>query len=212
MSEYGDDDFNNDDAVNDMYFVYTQEEIERNKESVDPLVDQDVQDILLQMNIQEDIERNDNDIDYNIDHNLETRFFQSNPDSFLQSRVGMTEKAGQDQILSTVIGGYDKLAKRQEKINRMYMSSQQIFSMNFDKACSKYGIEKNRVLGILELLFKAPYFEYKNPFGILFGALCLKGKNIDKKLLLKIHEDYASHENITVLDLIRYARFIKSLH
>jgi hypothetical protein len=92
------------------------------------------------------------------------------------------------------------------------MNSQELFSLNFQKACSKYGIEKNRVEGLMELLFSSEYFEYKNPFGILFGFLCLKGKNINETQLINVYNKYAVHENVSILDLIRYSRFILSLY
>jgi hypothetical protein len=168
-------------------------------------------DILMHINIEDEISKDDRDIDNIIDKGLETRFFQNDPNSFLNSRVGMAERIGQEQTLGTVIQGYDKLAKRQEKLNLMNLSTQQLFSINFDKACSKYNIEKNKLIGLLELVFKSDYYEYKNAFGILFGFLCIKGKNINEDLLYNIHKKYAIHENITLLDLVRYSRFIQSL-
>jgi hypothetical protein len=169
-------------------------------------------DILLQINLEEEINKDDRDINDMIDRGLETRFFQNDPNSFLNSRVGMAERIGQEQTLGTIIQGQDKLAKRQEKINRMNLNNQQIFSINFDKVCSKYGIEKNRVYGLLDLVLKSQFYEYKNPSGILFGFLCLKGKNISETQLDNVYQKYASQENISILDLVRYARFIKSLY
>ena len=67
------------------------------------------------------------------------------------------------------------------------MNSQELFSLNFQKACLKYGIEKKRVDGLMELLFSSQYFEYKNSFGILFGFLCLKGKNINETQLINVY-------------------------
>lgn len=168
-------------------------------------------DILMQINIEEDREKDDRELDDMIDRNLETRFFQNDPNSFLNSRVGMAERVGQDQVLGTVIKGYDKLAKKQEKINKMNLTSQQLFSITFDKVCLKYDINKNKVSGLLESLFKTQFYEYKNPAGCLFGYLCLKNKNIDNKQLKSIFENYASQENISILDLVRYARFVNSL-
>ena len=169
-------------------------------------------DILMQINIDENIDKENKDIEDLIDRGLETRFFQNDPASYLNSRVGMSERTGQTITLGTIIQGVDKRSKRQEAINRMYMNSQELFSLNFQKACSKYGIDKKRVEGLMELLFGSEYFEYKNPFGVLFGFLCLKGKNISESLLINIHTKYAVHENISILDLIRYARFISSLY
>ena len=168
-------------------------------------------DILMQINIEDDISRDDKDIDDLIDKGLEIRFFQNDPNSFLNSRVGMAERIGQEQTLGTLIQGNDKLAKRQEKINMMNLDTQQLFIINFNKACQKYGIEKSNVNGLLELLFKTQYYEYKNPFGVIFGFMCLKGKNINEKLVNDIHKNYAINENISILDLLRYARYIKSL-
>lgn len=169
-------------------------------------------DILMQINLDENIDKENKDIEDLIDRGLETRFFQNDPASYLNSRVGMSERIGQTVTLGTIIQGVDKRSKRQEAINRMYMNSQELFSLNFQKACSKYGIEKKRVDGLMDLLFISDYFEYKNPFGILFGFLCLKGKNINESLLNNIYTKYAVHENISILDLIRYARFISSLY
>jgi hypothetical protein len=168
-------------------------------------------DILMQINIDEDKEKDDRELDDMIDRNLETRFFQNDPNSFLNSRVGMAERVGQDQVLGTIIKGYDKLAKKQEKINKMNLTSQQLFSITFDKVCLKYDINKNKVSGLLELLFQTQFYEYKNPGGCLFGYLCLKNKNIDSKQLKSVFDNYASQENISILDLVRYARFVNSL-
>lgn len=169
-------------------------------------------DILMQINLDENIDKENKDIEDLIDRGLETRFFQNDPTSFLNSRVGMSESAGQTVTLGTIIQGVDKRSKRQEAINRMYMNSQELFSLNFQKACSKYGIEKKKVEGLMELLFTSQYFEYKNAFGILFGFLCLKGKNINETQLINVYNKYAVQENISILDLIRYARFILSLY
>lgn len=169
-------------------------------------------DILMQINLDENIDKENKDIEDLIDKGLETRYFQNDPGSFLNSRVGMMERSGQNVNLSTIIQGVDKRSKRQEAINRTYMNSQEIFNINFYKACNKYGIEKQKVEGLMELLFTSDYFEYKNIFGILFGFMCLKGKNISENLLTNVYENYAIHENISILDLIRYARFVLSLY
>lgn len=169
-------------------------------------------DILMKINIDENIDKDNREIEDLIDRGLETRFFQNDPNSFLNSRVGMAEAIGQEQTLGTIIHGYDKLAKRQEAINRIYMNAQELFTINFNKACSKYGIEKKKVDGLMSLLFKSEFFEYKNPFGILFGFLCLRGRNINDTLVNDVYKKYAIQENISMLDLIRYARFIKSLY
>lgn len=169
-------------------------------------------DILMKINIDENIDRDNKEIEDLIDKGLETRFFQNDPNSFLNSRVGMAEAIGQEQTLGTIIHGYDKLAKRQEAINRIYMNAQELFTINFNKACSKYGIEKKKVDGLMGLIFKSEFFEYKNPFGILFGFLCLRGRNINDTLVNDVYKKYAIQENISILDLIRYARFIKSLY
>ena len=171
-----------------------------------------VDDILMQINLDENIDKENKDIEDLIDRGLETRFFQNDPGSFLNSRVGMMERTGQNANLSTIIQGVDKRSKRQEAINRTYMNSQEIFNINFYKACNKYGIDKQKVEGLMDLLFTSDYFEYKNPFGILFGFMSIKGKSINETLLLDIYEKYAKHENISILDLIRYARFILSLY
>jgi hypothetical protein len=169
-------------------------------------------DILMQINIEDDISRDDKDIDDLIDKGLEIRFFQNDPNSFLNSRVGIAERIGQEQTLGTIIQGNDKLAKRQEKINMMNLNTQQLFIINFNKSCNKYGIEKSNVNSLLELLFKTQHYEYKNPFGLIFGFMCLKGKNISEKLLNDVYKNYAINENISILDLLRYARYIKSLY
>jgi hypothetical protein len=165
-------------------------------------------DILYQMN-------NDElkDIDNLIDQGLETRFFLNDPNSFLNSRVGMTERIGQDVTLGTTMAyGNNKLSKRLQAINRMYMNSQEIFTQNFYKACDKYGIDRKTKEWIFNSLFKSPYFEYKNPFGILFASFCIKNNKINQSAFDEIYNKYASKENISILDLIRYSRFIISLY
>jgi hypothetical protein len=194
--------------------LYQQFNILQSSDNNEDLFKDDVypDDILLQINMDENIDKENKDIEDLIDKGLETRFFQNDPGSFLNSRVGMTERSGQITNLSTIIQGVDSRSKRQQAISRMFMNSQEIFNINFYKACQKYGIENERVEGLMEILFQSEYFEYKNPFGILFGFLCLKNKNINENLLNNVYEKYAVHENITILDLIRYARFILSLY
>ena len=199
----------------DMYEkMYEQFNLLQSKDVTEQLFRDDISsdDILMQINLDENIDKENKDIEDLIDRGLETRFFQNDPTSFLNSRVGMSESTGQNVTLGTIIQGVDKRSKRQEAINRMYMNSQELFSLNFQKACSKYGIEKKRVDGLMELLFSSQYFEYKNSFGILFGFLCLKGKNINETQLINVYNKYAVQENISILDLIRYARFILSLY
>jgi hypothetical protein len=199
----------------DMYNkMYEQFNLLQSKDITEQFFRDDISpdDILMQINLDENIDKENRDIEDLIDRGLETRFFQNDPTSFLNSRVGMSESAGQTVTLGTIIQGVDKRSKRQQAINRMYMNSQELFSLNFQKACSKYGIEKTRVNGLMELLFSSQYFEYKNPFGILFGFLCLKGKNINESQLINVYNKYAVEENISILDLIRYARFILSLY
>lgn len=193
--------------------MYEQFNLLQNQDITEQLFRDDISadDILMQINLDENVEKENKDIEDLIDRGLETRFFQNDPGSFLNSRVGMVERTGQ-MNLSTVIKGVDKRSKRQEMINRMYMNAQEIFNINFYKACAKYGIDNKRVEGLMELLFNSEYFEYKNPFGILFGFLCIKGKNINEILLNNVYDKYAVHENISILDLIRYARFILSLY
>ena len=193
--------------------MYEQFNLLQNQDITEELFKDEIShdDILMQINLDENIDKENQEIEDLIDRGLETRFFQNDPGSFLNSRVGIVERGGQVN-LSTVIKGVDKRSKRQESINRMYMNSQEIFNINFYKACSKYGIDNKRVEGLMELLFNSEYFEYKNAFGILFGFLCLKGKNISEILLNQVYDKYAIHENISILDLIRYARFILSLY
>ena len=183
------------------------------KTTKDPLDLIEPDDILMKINLYENIEKEDNkDINDLIDRGLETRFFQSDPNSFLNSRIGLMERTSQTQNLGTILKGFDKMAARQIKINRMYMNAQELFNINFYKACNKYGIENKSVEGLMDLIFQSEHFEYKNPFGILFGFLCLKGKTINMPKMIEVHKNYAIHENITLLDLTRYARFILSLY
>lgn len=193
--------------------MYEEFNLSQNKDITEDLFKNDISsdDILMQINLDENIDNENKDIEELIDRGLETRFFQNDPGTFLNSRVGNIERNNQVN-LSTFIKGIDSRSKRQEMINRMYMNTQEMFNVNFYKACTKYGIDNKRVEGLMELLFNSQYFEYKNPFGILFGFLCLKGKNINENLLNNIYDNYAIHENISILDLIRYARYILSLY
>lgn len=222
--DYNDEDIYDEDASQYMPDRYVNvpdvyDDMNKQYEQMDRQIRQDIifrddldpDDILMQLNMNELIDKDDKDIEDMIDKGLETRFFQNDPNSFLNSRVGMNERVGQDTTLGTIIHGTDKLTKRQEAINRMYMNTQELFSLNFKKACDKYSINIKKVEAIMPLLFKSNYFEYKNPYGIIFGLLCMKGTEIDMNALSNIYNKYAVHENITILDLIRYARFIKSL-
>jgi hypothetical protein len=224
-NDYNDDDIAYDESVSqympdryvnveDVYDIMHKEYEQMDKQIRQERIfrdDLDPDDILMQLNMNELIDKDNRVIEDLIDKGLETRFFQNDPNSFLNSRVGMNERIGHDTTLSTIMHGTDKLTKRQEAINRMYMNTQEIFSLNFKKACDKYSINIKTVESIMPLLFKSNYFEYKNPYGIIFGFLCIKGRDIDIKKLNNVYDKYAVNENITKLDLIRYARFLQSL-
>lgn len=198
-----------DEEYNQIFYEYIQEEEDKyileEKEKEKEIFD----DILLDINFDDLIEQdNEEDIENRISLELETRIFQNDPNSFLNSRVGMAERIGQEQVLGTEIGGYGKLAQRQNKLFQMSTTPNQMFKMNLEKIAYRYDISKNLVNNVLDIVFKVPFFEYKNPGGCLFGLMCLSGKNIDKKLIKKIYDTYASEENMSILDLVRYSRFM----
>lgn len=164
-------------------------------------------DILMNINFQEMIDETDINIEDNISFELESRMFQNDPNSFLNSRVGIAERIGQEQVLGTDIYGFNDLSKRQKKIFQMTMTPEQSFKLNLETLASKYEIKKEVVNELLDIIYKVPYFEYKNVNGCLFGIMCLEKGKINKNKLNSIYEKYAK-ENMSILDLLRYSRFI----
>jgi hypothetical protein len=164
-------------------------------------------DILLNINFQELLEDANREIEDNISFELESRMFQNDPNSFLNSRVGIAERIGQEQVLGTEVSGFGELSKRQKKIFQMTMSPEQSFKINIETLASKYEIRKEVVNELLDIIYKVPYFEYKNASGCLFGIMCLERGKINRNKLNQIYEKYAK-ENMTIMDLLRYSRFI----
>ena len=164
-------------------------------------------DVLLNINFQELIEEANRDIEDNISFELESRMFQNDPNSFLNSRVGAAERIGQEQILGTDISGFGDLSKRQKKIFQMTMSPEQSFKLNLETLANKYEIRKEVVNELLDIIYKVPHFEYKNVSGCLFGIMCLERGKITKNKLNSVYEKYA-RESMTIMDLLRYSRFI----
>ena len=164
-------------------------------------------DILMNINFQEMIDETDINIEDNISFELESRMFQNDPNSFLNSRVGVAERIGQEQVLGTDISGFNDLSKRQKKIFQMTMTPEQSFKLNLETLANKYEIKKEVVNELLDIIYKVPYFEYKNVNGCLFGIMCLEKGKINKNKLNSIYEKYAK-ESMSILDLLRYSRFI----
>ena len=164
-------------------------------------------DILMNINFQEMIDETDINIEDNISFELESRMFQNDPNSFLNSRVGVAERIGQEQVLGTDISGFNDLSKRQKKIFQMTMTPEQSFKLNLETLASKYEIKKEVVNELLDIIYKVPYFEYKNVNGCLFGIMCLEKGKINKNKLNSIYDKYAK-ESMSILDLLRYSRFI----
>ena len=164
-------------------------------------------DILMNINFQEMIDETNINIEDNISFELESRMFQNDPNSFLNSRVGVAERIGQEQVLGTDISGFNDLSKRQKKIFQMTMTPEQSFKQNLETLASKYEIKKEVVNELLDIIYKVPYFEYKNVNGCLFGIMCLEKGKINKNKLNSIYDKYAK-ESMSILDLLRYSRFI----
>ena len=89
----------------------------------------------------------------------------------------------------------------------MTMSPEQSFKINLETLANKYEIRKEVVNELLDIMYKVPYFEYKNTSGCLFGIMCLEKGKINKNKLNQIYEKYAK-ESMTIMDLLRYSRFI----
>jgi hypothetical protein len=164
-------------------------------------------DVLLNINFQELIDDANKEIEDNISFELESRMFQNDPNSFLNSRVGMAERIGQEQVLGTDISGFSDLSKKQKKIFQMTMTPEQSFKSNLETLANKYEIRKEVVNELLDIIYKVPHFEYKNVNGCLFGIMCLERGKINKNKLNSIYEKYAK-ETMTIMDLLRYSRFI----
>jgi len=109
-------------------------------------------DILMNINFQEMIDETDINIEDNISFELESRMFQNDPNSFLNSRVGVAERIGQEQVLGTDISGFNDLSKRQKKIFQMTMTPEQSFKQNLETLASKYEIKKEVVNELLDII------------------------------------------------------------
>ena len=76
------------------------------------------------------------------------------------------------------------------------------------------GMEDRQINEIIDIAEKLPRREAKNPSAIIAGFLCLKDGELNKsrfnKVTKKILPLLPSKSNITIPDILRYARLIKN--
>lgn len=164
----------------------------------------------------QDLERND-DIDEQedimeddsvIDTGAEWRDFADGGPS--KSRVGMARAMDIEEDLGTMIND-----DRYKKLDRMTKTPEDIFRSIAMDVSLRYKLTKDNYedgLRIMQLINKHDRkLKYKSPKAIMFAILVFTGDKIDKTKLEKIYKDKASHENMSKIDLLRYAFFIQTL-
>lgn len=145
-----------------------------------------------------------------IDTGAEWRDFADGGPS--KSRVGQARAIDIDEDLGTIIA--DDKFKRFERISR---TPEDIFRSLAMDTISKYNISKdeniyNDALRIMQIINKHnKRLKYRNPRTIVFALLVFTDRKIDKKKLDKVYDEKAKHENMTKIDLLRYAFFIENL-
>lgn len=145
--------------------------------------------------------------DYRIDTGAEWRDFEGD---ISKSRVGMARAVDVEDDLGTMIVD-DKF----KKLERMTRTPDDVFRMIAMDTVTKHGINKevyDDALRIMQLINKHnKRLKYKSPKAIVLALLVFSGSSIDKNKLEKVYNDKVKQENMTKIDLLRYAMFIQNI-
>lgn len=146
--------------------------------------------------------------DSRIDMGAEWRDFADGGAS--KSRVGMARAIDIDEDLGTMI-----VDERFKKMERMARTPEDIFRALAMDTATKYNLSKENyddAIRVMQLINKHnKRLKYKSPRAIMFALLVFTNTTIDRAKLDKIYNDKAKHENMTKMDLLRYAIFIQTL-
>jgi hypothetical protein len=127
-------------------------------------------------------------------------------------RTGFARPSDIDETLGTFVEG--------EKFNRIELQTrtpEDIFRAIVNETARRYeDITGNEITESLRIMQRInnqdKKLKYKNPKAILFAILVfnIRGE-IDRRLLDQVYEKKAKNEDISKIDLLRYAFFIKEL-
>jgi hypothetical protein len=143
-----------------------------------------------------------------IDTGAEWRNFEEGYD---KSRVGIAREIDIDEDLGTMI-----VDERFKKIEQMSRTPEDIFRSSVLKITQDYDLPKGIYedsLRVMQLINKHKQkLKYKNPAAIVFALLVFEtsGK-ISRTKLEKVYKNMANKEQMTQVDLLRYAFFIQNL-
>lgn len=127
---------------------------------------------------------------------------------------------GPERLGGGYIEGADRLINRSamDRINRSLYTPEETFLVNLNTAFESLStfitIDINLKRTITQFaLTRLPHVAYKNPVAVILGCLASEnhsGSNIDQDELnrmVKIASNFKDTINITIMDVIRYARF-----
>jgi hypothetical protein len=144
---------------------------------------------------------------YEIDPQAEWRNSNDSPD---KSRVGMARGEDIEEDIGTTVAD-----ERFKKIEKMTRTPEDFFRATSNDIKRRYKLTQadyNNSIAVMNLINKHNKgLKYKSPQAIILALLVFTNKKIDKNKLNSVYEDMAVNENMTKIDLLRYAIFIENL-
>jgi hypothetical protein len=128
-----------------------------------------------------------------------------------RERIGFFQERDIDEVPGTYVDG--------EKFNKFEIQNrtpEDIFRAIVNDTSRRYDISKQETNDSLRIMQKINSqnrnLKYKNPKAILFAILVfnIRGE-IDKRLLERVYEEKAKNEDISKIDLLRYAFFVQEV-
>ncbi len=110
-------------------------------------------------------------------------------------------------------GKAEKLQKIQELIEKKQLSPEEVFKARLFVIADNLKIGDAIVEEMSLLIIKIKGIRYRNASAFLLGYLILKEnkKDIDKNKIEEVYDSFGKEENVGILDIIRYARYILTL-
>ena len=132
-------------------------------------------------------------------------------------QLGPKQREGLEGIMAAIQGG-DTLAIALRKASHVRLDPIDRFKILASIYYDKFGGDQSFVLKWDTIIAKIPlikWIKYKNPIGFVLGARIFdKNRKIDKTRLNRTYDTYnqtLKDESITKEDIIRYARYWKTL-
>ena len=124
-------------------------------------------------------------------------------------RIGFARD--EEELLGTVTEGL-----KISKFDIQNRTPEDIFRIILNETIKKYDLSKNEYDEAISVMKKIKEqdkkIKYKNPKAILFALMVFNQRGeIDKSKLNSVYDSKAKNEDISKIDLLRYARFIERL-